>query len=387
MKNLFVAALVLTLVLTPTFALQAAQQQQQQQQPQGQQPVHPPQKPPRVLGQPQTREEYDAYVAITQPMQIDPAKLAEKVKSGMTESAARALLDSEERAKKAEEFLQKFPDSGLTPYVHQIAATTYQQLNNYDKLVEHGEATLKELPDNAVILTFLASAYAQRGKSDLALERADKAVTAINALQAPPNVNPADFAKGKNDLLAMAYGSKGIAYLSKAQEARMKKAAEPKKEEPANPANPGASANGKKDDDANMDLAITNLKKAIELNPKDDLAYFEMGIAYTLKNDADNAVDSYAKAVAIGGFVSNLAKDKLKAVLEAVLKPPQAGPQTLTTCLSHSPRENWCVEWDQQVTKRMNEAVEKAKTALNAPPPAAPAPLPPPAQSKPPGNQ
>ncbi|HEY3128816.1 MAG TPA: hypothetical protein VGL91_05120 [Acidobacteriota bacterium] len=350
MKNLFTAAVILALILTPTLALQAVQQQQQPQQ--GQQPAQPAPKPPRVLGQPQTREEYDKYVAITQ------------------------ATDNQQRAKLSEDFLKDFPDSGLTPYVHQIAATTYQQLNNYDKLVEHGEATLKELPDNAVILTFLASGYAQRGKPDLAVERADKAVTAINALQAPPNVNPADFAKGKNDLLSMAYGSKGIAYVAKSQDARMKKAAEPKKEEPANPANPanpGATANGKKDDDPNLELALTNLKKAIELNPKDDLAYFEMGISYTLKNDADNAVDSYAKAVAIGGFVSNLAKDKLKAVLEAVLKPTQAGATE---------------PLDQRVTKRMDEAVAKAKASLNAPPPSAPPPPPPPppGQSKPPSN-
>src|SRR3989442_14958120 len=96
MKNLFVAAVILALVLTPTFALQAVQQQQQPQQ--GQQPAQPAPKPPRVLGQPQTREEYDKYVAITQ------------------------ATDNQQRVKLSEDFLKDFPDSGLTPYVHQFSA-------------------------------------------------------------------------------------------------------------------------------------------------------------------------------------------------------------------------------------------------------------------------
>ncbi|HEY2933826.1 MAG TPA: hypothetical protein VGK99_18975 [Acidobacteriota bacterium] len=338
MKSLFTSALALALTLTPGYAMQAAQSSQSQGQ-----TTQPAQKPPRVLGQPQTREEYDAYDAITK------------------------AADLQQRAKLSEDFLQKFPDSGLAPFVHQIAATTYQQLNNFEKLAEHGEAALKEIPSpgDAVLLTILSSAYADRGKPDLALERAEKAAKGIESLQTPPNIDPAEFAKGKNQLLATIYSAKGVAYLVKAQEARAKKTASPP---PADPAQ-------KDPPDPNLDLAITNLNKALELNPKDDFVYYRLGIVYTLKNDAENATSAYARSVAIGGneVVGKMARENLKAVTRAVLKSKEGADPS-----------------DQKITDAMEQAIFKAKGTLNQPvppPPAAPPAAPPavPDQSKPPG--
>ncbi|MBI4455397.1 MAG: hypothetical protein HY644_05800 [Acidobacteria bacterium] len=324
MKTIF--ALALSLVLAGGgFALQAVARSPQKSAQEGQ----AAQKPPRVVGQPQTKEEYDAYIAITQ------------------------ATDNQQRANLCEELLQKFPDSGLTPYVHQIAATTYQQLNNFDKLTEHGEGALKELPDNAVILTILASAYADRGKPDLALERAEKAFKAIEALQAPPQVDPAEFAKGKEQLLSTVYAAQGVAYLAKVQEARAKKAAEPKQETSGDGG--GAPEEKKEEADPNLDSAVADLNKALALNPKDDYSYFRLGIAYTLKNDVENAKAAYAKAVAVGGneTVEKMARDQLQAVLKAVLKVSQEGEsETL----------------DDRVAKALEEEIAKAKEALSAPP-------------------
>ena len=282
MRPFVTSAVMAALALTPNFMVHAAPavQKPAQQQPQKAQP------PPRELGKPQTKEEYDAYVAITQV--VDPAQ----------------------RAQLTEKYIQDFPNSGLTPYVHQIAATTYQQMNNFEKLAEHGEATLQELPDSPVILTLLANGYAERGKPDIALERSDKALASINALQVPAQMDPEQFKKEKDNLLATVYSSMGVAYLAKATDERAKKAAEPKTDPPA-----GESGEKPKDaPDPNLEAAIVNLNKAIDLNPKDDYSYFRLGIVFTLKNDAENAIDAYAKAVAVGGAVTDNAKENLEKV-------------------------------------------------------------------------
>ncbi|MBI3939194.1 MAG: hypothetical protein HY315_00030 [Acidobacteria bacterium] len=310
MKTVFTSVLVLALVGVPNLGLQAEPNSQQQKAAQ-----KPAQKPPRELGKPQTKEEYDAYVAITQ------------------------ANDPQQRAQLCEKYLQDFPDSGLTPYLHQIAATTYQQLNNFEKLSEHGEATLKELPDNPVILTILTNAYAERGKPDLALERADKALPAISALQPPAGMDVALFNKEKNNLLATVYSSRGVAFLGKATDARAQKEAEPK------PEGESGGEEKKEDPDPNLEAATGEFNKALELNPKDDYSYFRLGIIFTLKNDAENAIDAYAKAVAVGGSVAGMAKENLEKVYKLTHKDSLDG---------------------------LDQRIDKAKESLNASaPPAA----------------
>ena len=300
MRTLFTSAMVVVLAATaPGLVVQTARGAQEK-------PAQKVQKPPREVGKPQTKAEYDAYVAITQ------------------------APDPQQRTQLCEKYLQDFPDSGLTPMVHQIAATTYQQLNNFDKLAEHGEATLVELPDNPVVLTMLVSGYAERAKPDLALERAEKAVTVINNFQAPAGMDPAQLASAKKDLLATVYGSMGAAYLTKGSEEHSKRP----------PADPNAPAGEKKEEaDPNLESAITYLNKALELSPKDDYSYYRLGIVYTLKNDADKAIDAYAKAVAISGAVAPMAKENLEKVYKITHKDSLDG---------------------------LNEQIQKAKDALGS---------------------
>jgi TPR repeat protein len=56
------------------------------------------------------------------------------------------------------------------------------------------------------------------------------------------------------------------------------------------------NAYGKKED---YDNAITAYKKAIEINPKNDKAYHNMGNAYDKKQDYDNAITAFKKAIKI----------------------------------------------------------------------------------------
>lgn len=48
-----------------------------------------------------------------------------------------------------------------------------------------------------------------------------------------------------------------------------------------------------------IDDAITELTRAIELNPKSDKAYYDRGRAYDAKGDTDKAIEDYTKAIEI----------------------------------------------------------------------------------------
>lgn len=274
MNRLFtLPVLMLAVALASALAMAQAQTQPAQEQ---------QQKPKPQLGQAQTQEEYQAYDALT-----------------------KATIN-EERIKLINTFLTTYPDSGLSVYVHQIAATTHQQMNNFDKLVEHGEKSLELLPDNMVLLTLLANAYAERNKPDKAVERAQKAIALAEKMEKPAQATDEQWKmwhQQKPQILATNYASMGVAYLVKHQ--NEKSAANPAEEKPA-----GADAPVP----ASLQSAIENLNKAVSLNPKDDFAHYRLGIAYTMANKAEAAINSYARAVALNGYVSGQAKEKLELV-------------------------------------------------------------------------
>ncbi|MBI4444523.1 MAG: hypothetical protein HY645_01335 [Acidobacteria bacterium] len=240
----------------------------------------PAPKPPRVVGQAQTQEEFTAWNTLDQaPTMQDKAKLAE-------------------------EFLQKFPESGLTPLVHRMAAFSYQQMNDFDKLTHHGEKALVELPNDVSILTLLSVAYAQRGNAEQALQKAEKTVEILDALQKPVEVPQEQWDRQLGQVRADANYAMGSAYLDK-----FTKSAEGKTADPAS--------------DPVLTQALQHLEKALEFDPTYDLAYYRLAIAYTRKNDGPNALTNFARAVALGGPASAPAKEYLTKVHELV-NPRQA---------------------------------------------------------------
>jgi len=66
--------------------------------------------------------------------------------------------DPGQRVQLMEDFLKKYPESKYAPALHQAATALYQQLNNYEKMIAHGEQTLLSFPSNPAILSLLALA-------------------------------------------------------------------------------------------------------------------------------------------------------------------------------------------------------------------------------------
>ena len=60
--------------------------------------------------------------------------------------------EPKERVELIEAFLKQYPESRHASTLHQMATASYQQLNNYEKMVEYGEKTLQSLPANPATL-------------------------------------------------------------------------------------------------------------------------------------------------------------------------------------------------------------------------------------------
>jgi len=292
----------------------------------GQPAQEPATKPARVIGQPQTQEEMNAWVAIEQ------------------------ATDMQQKGKLAEDFLTKYPESGLTPFAHQLLALSYQIQNNFEKFSFHGEKALEELPRNPLLLSSLAAAYAQKGQADKALDRAQRSLQAMEGMPRPAQLGEGEWMLQKDQLAADSYYATGVAHLTKYQQA------------PAPKGQP----------DPNLAKSGEALTKAVELDPSHDRAYYHLGFVFGKQENGDKAIESYARAVALEGIAQNLAREQLQRLYQFIHKNTDGLEQAIA-------RER------EYVQKQI--ASKQAKAQSLQPPPTAPAPQAPgapPAQPNPP---
>ncbi len=252
-----------------------------------------------------------------------PEETAEYLKiTQITEPASAAQL--------IEDFLKKYPDSKRAPVLHLGAVSLYQKLNNYEKLVEHGEKLLASAPSNISVLSTLGLAYASHGEADKAVEKASKAITALEGLAKPANVNnEAGWNAQRNQLLAMNFASLGTAYLVKYEEGR-KNDKEPKTRQSAAEAGTAPSSTPPKEatvaqpqpptagavspEVINLAKSLGYLTKAVEYEPRYEYARFQLGVVHARRNEIDKAIDSFAKAVVLGGGLTAMARQNLEAM-------------------------------------------------------------------------
>ena len=116
---------------------------------------------PRVVGTAQSNDEFEAYQKV-----LD-------------------IAEPNVAAKRAESFLQMYPDSGLSPYVHQAAVFAYQNLKDRASVIRHGEAVLQDLPDNSLVLSILARTFAEMEQPGLSIARGSAALQAAGEMPPP----------------------------------------------------------------------------------------------------------------------------------------------------------------------------------------------------------
>ena len=259
--------------------------------------------------------------------------------------------EPKQRVELIEAFLKQYPESRHSSTLHQMATASYQQLNNYEKMVEYGEKTLQALPASPATLSVLALAYAYHGEADKALDRASRSISVLEKLTVPANVDPARFMAERNQYLASNYASMGSASLTKFEEARK---ARRDKEAPAAPPIPVAVGVGSPQpaaqvkgggqpaepatSDENSKLlppdspevialakAYGYFTRSLELNPDYDFARFQLGVVYAYQNKADQALESFARTVALNGGFAEMARQNLEAIYKVTHKDSLEG--------------------------------------------------------------
>ena len=113
----------------------------------------------RIVGQPRTKSENDAWIAIT------------KIESQTVQ--VRLVND----------FLQNYPTSGLTAYAYRILADVAYQENDIDEFINYGEKALMELPKAGGLLAQLSYIYAEKGKATKAINYGKRALLALEELE------------------------------------------------------------------------------------------------------------------------------------------------------------------------------------------------------------
>jgi tetratricopeptide (TPR) repeat protein len=281
---------------------------------------------------PKTMKLYDVPAA-REASSEPPEEVADYFKITQTQ-------DPSQRGALIEDFLKKYPESKYNPTLHQLASSVYQQLNNYEKLVEHGEKSLEALPSSPALLSVLALAYAYHGEADKAIDRATRSITILEKLTMPANADAARFTAERNQYLASNYACLGSAFLTKFEGARKARqestaavvATAGKTEEPgqaassskpAEPVKTGSSTEAPPADSPEMvHLAKSQgyLIRALELNPSYEFAQFQMGVVYAYQNQAELAMEAFARTVALGGSFAEMGRQNLEAIYKATHK-------------------------------------------------------------------
>ncbi|HUG43000.1 MAG TPA: tetratricopeptide repeat-containing protein [Acidobacteriota bacterium] len=277
MKKIYRSTLLAALLTCGAAFGQENQEQQEEQPPQHvEEDEMPPPKPPRVVGEAQTQAEFEAWQVLEQAE--NPA----------------------ERAALAEKFLEAYPESGLTPFVHHILARYYYGSNEIEKFVTHAEKTLEELPNSPDLLSPLAFVYSEQGQTQKALQLAERALRTIEDLEKPANVPAIDWLVQGQQVRADAYYALGRAHLNRFNA--------------LNPQGEGRAT------DPSLAQAIENFRKAAEHDPRHDYAYFRLGFSETNANNPGSAMEAYARAVAVGGVAAGLAQSNLEDIHAFVIE-------------------------------------------------------------------
>ncbi|HTM50395.1 MAG TPA: tetratricopeptide repeat protein [Bryobacteraceae bacterium] len=190
--------------------------------------------------------------------------------------------DPDARIKAADELMTKFADTEFKTLAMYLTAASYEQKNDFDKMIIWCERTVQADPKNYACMLMMSGGIAKRAREndlDLTekLTRADTlAKQALDALKDAPKPNPqmadADWEAAKKDYVSQAHESFALAAMLRKK----------------------------------YDVAIAEFKQSVEgaANP-DQATMVRLGQAYNLAGKYDDAI----------------------AILDKVMADPKAHPQ------------------------------------------------------------
>ncbi|MGB6843356.1 MAG: tetratricopeptide repeat protein [Candidatus Acidiferrales bacterium] len=190
--------------------------------------------------------------------------------------AARAEKDASARIKLLDDFVSKFPNSTLLPYVYELYYPTYNELKDYPHAIEYADkvialgdkvdagARLQAIQVRCQVFPAAFNAKAADAHDQLVKERdaAKQGAQLLETYPKPANLSDEQFAQQKKPGLAFFYSSAGFADLQL-------------KDYPA---------------------AIASFKSALTNNPNDAVSWYRLGLCYLSSAPAPAATPAPAPA-------------------------------------------------------------------------------------------
>ena len=229
----------------------------------------------RIVGQPRTKSENDAWIAITK------------------------MENQKVQVRLVNDFLQNYPNSGLTAYAYRILADVAYQENNLHRFVNYGEKALEELPKEGGLLAQLSYIYAEEGKATKAINYATRALLALKDLEKPDNQPSLQWLKVKQGMKADANYALGRSHLEKWQKTTPR---------PIN----------------QLQMSIKYLSQALELAPDHAYAAFRLGFAQRVSQKAEAALSSYSRASVIESPAREIARKQSSTLLKNLKRIPES---------------------------------------------------------------
>ena len=178
----------------------------------------------------------------------------------------------EKKVKAGDDFLRKYSNSVLVPFVHSILSVTYIQGGQPEKGFAEGEKALSIRSNDTRTLANLAQAMARLNNADVpnrvekAEQYAQKCIQLTPTLPRPEGTSVQDFAADNNKNLAMAHSALGTVNIRR----------------------------------GNYAAAIPDLEEAIRLDAgKDPANFYLLGVASQNSSHYAEAADAFSKCAAI----------------------------------------------------------------------------------------
>jgi tetratricopeptide (TPR) repeat protein len=183
--------------------------------------------------------------------------------------------DSQKKIANGEAFLQKYPQSRYRPAVYAPMVVAYVQLGQVDKMETVGDQAIELTPADLGTLAVVSSTLpraitSQTVEPDKKLAKAERyakqAIEIAPTLPKPEALTDEEFAKAKNQYLAMAHSGLGVVYFRRGKYAE----------------------------------AIPELEQSTKIDPSPDpVNFYLLGISNQKASHFDDAVAAYTKCAAM----------------------------------------------------------------------------------------
>jgi tetratricopeptide (TPR) repeat protein len=272
-------------------------------------------KPSTKMPQAKTQQEYEAYKKFQG--ETDPAK----------------------KAAAGEQFIRDYPDSELTgPFVCPLLVQIFEQLNNFSKAVEYGEKSLNsDLPKETVLFIYqgIVISYQQLNNYEKTVEWGEKFLTAdpnntfalyILSSVIPERIKDEDVDRQSKLDRTSDYGKRLLQIIANAQRPAQLTDEQWKQQKAQLEGGDFAALGFVALHQKNYDEAVRQYKQSTDIYPKDPIAFYRLGMAYSFNKKNEEAIRALATSVALSGppqaksYLDEIYKAKNKGSLEGLDK-------------------------------------------------------------------